>query len=88
MISAKRLDVLCLIDKESFSPPLINTKRLQRKTLSKLWQEIMRCTCIFLQIQVRQLEQEDDARFSQKEGTVISIFRKQIKLLRMSEISW
>ena len=39
-------DVLCFINKDSFSLPLINLKRLRGTILSVLWQEIMKRTII------------------------------------------
>ena len=44
MFSAKRLDVLCVINKENFSLPLINIMWLRSRILSVLWQEIVKRT--------------------------------------------
>ena len=46
MLSAKRLDVLRFINKDNFSLPLINAKRLRGKILSVLWQYLVRRTMI------------------------------------------
>ena len=46
MFSAKRVEVLCFINKENFSLPRISMKELQGKTLSVLWQETTRRTTV------------------------------------------
>ena len=44
MVSAKRLDVLCSINKDTLLLPPINMKRLRDETLSTLWQVTMKHT--------------------------------------------
>ena len=44
MFSATRLDMLCFVNKDNFSLPLINTKRLRGNILSVLWLEEMNRT--------------------------------------------
>ena len=89
MFSAKRLDVFCFINEETFSLPLNSMKQLRGKILSVLWQEITRRTLITCKYKFDRFEQAD-ARFSQRQrDSVISIFpRKQTKLLKISEKLW
>ena len=76
MISAKRLGVLYSINKENSSRTLLNMKRLRSKTLSTFWQEITAHN-YNVQMQERQLEQEADARFSQRQKGVLSRFSQE-----------
>ena len=87
MISENQLDVLCSINKEKFFLPLSNTKR---QYLVKTLARNSEAHNYNVQMQVRQLEHEADARFSPKtKGTVIANFlRKQVMLLKISEKFW
>ena len=52
-------------------------QRLRGKILSVLWEAIVRRTIRNVQMQVRQLEQEADARFSQRPRGLSSIFSQE-----------
>ena len=75
MFSAKRLDVLCLINKENVSLPLLNMKRLRGKILSVLWQEIVRRTAIMCRCKIGSNSKKKQMRECLKDrGNWISIF--------------
>ena len=77
MISAKRLDLLHSINQDNFLLSLITLKRLQGNTLSILWQENNEAHNYNVQMQVRRLEQEADARFSQRLRDLLSRFSQE-----------
>ena len=74
MISAKRLDLLQSINQDNFLLSLITLKRLQGNTL---WQENNEAHNYNVQMQVRRLEQEADARFSQRLRDLLSRFSQE-----------
>ena len=78
MICAKRLDVLCFINKWNFSLPLSNVKRLRGNVCVCAVARKSEAPKYAVQIQVRELEQEADARLS--EGIVVSIFARSKQL--------
>ena len=65
--TTKLLDVPFSINLENFLLPLFNVKRLRGKILSVHKPEITKAHNDNVQLQVRQLEHEADARFSQRQ---------------------
>ena len=63
MISSKLLNVLCFINKDNSSLPLINTKRLQGKILSVLWQEKLKRITILCRCKLDSWNEEEKHHF-------------------------
>ena len=89
MISAKRLDVFCSINKDNFLLPLVNIQRLRGKTLSLLWKEIAKytmttCRCKFGNSNMKQMGDFPKDRWN----CYRDFLRKLIKLLKISEKCW
>ena len=89
MFSAKRLDILLLHQEGEILAATHPYEAAARRNLGGAWARHDEAHDDFVQMQVRQLEQEADARFSQRQGPVFFGFpRKQIKFLRVSEKFW
>ena len=84
--SSKRLDVRWFINKENFSLPLINMKRLRGKILSVLWQEIVRRTTEMRRCKFDSSDRKQVRDFLNDRGNCCRDFlKKQTKLARISE---
>ena len=89
MFSAKRLDALCLINKDNFSLPLMNTRRLRRKTVSILWQTIANHTITTCRYKFDSSNKKQLRDFRKHRGNCcLACPRKQIKLLKISDNIW
>ena len=81
--------VLYSINKEKFSLPLIHTKRLRGKTLSKLWQAIVKHTITTCRCKFGNSNMKQTRAFPKTKGTVIAILSgSKSKLLKISEKFW
>ena len=89
MISAKRLDVLRVIAKETFSLALIDTKRLRGKILSVLWQGILKGTALMNRCKFDSSNKKQMRDF-RKDWTncCLDFLRLQIKLLKINCKIW
>ena len=84
-ISAKLLDVLCVIVKETYSLALIDTKRLRGKILSVLWQWILKGTALMNRCKFDSSNKKQMLDFL-KDWTncCLDFLRLQIKLLKIN----
>ena len=89
MISAKRLDVLCSINKDTLLLPPIKLKRLRDETSSTLWQVTMKHTITTCRCKLGNSNNKQ-TRDSHKDNGICyrNFLRKQIKLLKSRKIFW
>ena len=89
MISANRLDVLCVIAKETFSLALIDTKRLRGKILSVLWQGILKRTTLIYRCKFDSSNKKQMCDFlNDWTNCCLDFLRMQIKLLKINCKNW